>query len=50
MWGFAVPQAGRVRFTITLTQAGEWWEIGEFSRDGATWAKFFEMTLKKKRT
>jgi hypothetical protein len=47
VWGFAVPQAGRVRFTITLTPAGEWWEIGEFSRDGTTWAKFFEMTLKK---
>lgn len=48
VWGFAVPQAGRVRFTITLSPAGEWWETGEFSSDGTTWAKFFEMTLKKR--
>src|SRR4051812_4607535 len=47
VWGFAVPQSGRVRFTITLTPAGEWFEIGEFSRDGTARAKFFEMTLKK---
>jgi hypothetical protein len=40
-------QGSSRRFTITLTPAGEWWEIGEFSRDGTTWTKFFEMTLKK---
>ena len=47
VWGFGVPSAGRVRFTITLNAAGDWWEIGEYSPDGTTWSKFFEMTLKK---
>ena len=42
-----MPPTGRVRFTIALTPAGEWSEIGEYSRDGTAWAKFFAMTLKK---
>ncbi|MDP9192897.1 MAG: hypothetical protein M3P06_14440 [Acidobacteriota bacterium] len=46
MWGFDTPQ-GKIRFTIRLTDKGEWNEIGEFSRDGANWMKFFEMTLTK---
>jgi hypothetical protein len=46
VWGFPTPQ-GRVRYTIRLTEKAEWNEIGEFSRDGETWMKFFEMTLKK---
>jgi hypothetical protein len=46
-WGFAVP-TGRVRFTITLTEKGEWHEVGEFTPDdGGKWFKFFEMTLQK---
>lgn len=44
VWGFPVPQ-GRVRYTIRLTEKGEWNEVGEFSRDGQSWMKFFEMTL-----
>ena len=47
VWGFDTPQ-GKVRYTIRLTDKGEWNEIGEFSRDGAKWMKFFEMTLTKK--
>lgn len=48
VWGFEHPQAGLTRYTITLTPAGEWREIGEASRDkGATWFQFMEMTLKK---
>ena len=39
VWGFAVPQSGRVRFTITLTPAGEWSEVGEFSSDGTAWSR-----------
>ncbi len=47
VWGLPVPPTGRVRFTIELTPAGEWSEIGEYSRDGTAWAKFFAMMLKK---
>ena len=47
VWGFDTPQ-GKVRYTIRLTEKGEWNEIGEFSRDSANWMKFFEMTLTKK--
>lgn len=46
-WGFDTPQGGKVRYTIRLTEKGEWNEIGEFSRDGERWMKFFEMTLAK---
>lgn len=45
-WGFEVP-GGTMRYTIKTT-AGTWNEIGEFSRDGKTWLKFFEMNLKKR--
>ena len=47
-WGFDTPSGGKVRYTIKPTANGEWNEIGEFSRDGNTYMKFFEMTLKKK--
>jgi hypothetical protein len=47
-WGYPVPQVnGRVRYTIKLTDKGDWHEVGEFSRDEKTWRKFHEMTLKK---
>jgi hypothetical protein len=35
----------RIRYTIRLDDKGRWFEIGERSTDGATWTKFFEMTL-----
>lgn len=47
VWGFRDPRAGQIRFTIKLDEAGRWNEIGESSRDGATWRKFFEMTLRR---
>lgn len=47
VWGFRDPRAGQIRFTIKLDGAGRWLEIGETSRDGQTWRKFFEMTLQK---
>lgn len=48
IWGFKNPQAGDIRYTITLNEKGNWFEIGEFSRDGGkTWTKFFEMELQK---
>ena len=49
VWGFRDPRAGQIRFTIKLDSAGRWVEIGETSRDGQTWRKFFEMTLQKVR-
>ena len=50
VWGFDVPGgAGRIRYTITLNDKGQWFEVGEFSRDeGQTWLQFFEMTLDRK--
>ncbi len=47
VWGFRDPRAGQIRFTIKLDDAGRWFEIGEISRDGTSWTKFFEMTLKR---
>ena len=43
-WGMQTPQ-GTIRYTITLNDAGQWYEIGEMSQDGETWRQFFEMTL-----
>jgi hypothetical protein len=48
VWAMDVP-GGKTRYTITLTEKGEWHEVGEFSRDGSKWMKFFEMTLTKKK-
>lgn len=45
VWGFTDPRAGRIRFTVTHLPDGRWHEIGEMSRDGTTWMKFFEMNL-----
>jgi hypothetical protein len=34
-----------IRYTITLDEKGQWYEIGEATTDGKTYQKFFEMTL-----
>lgn len=47
IWGFRDPRGGNIRFTIKLNEKGQWYEIGEMSRDGQTWLKFFEMTLNR---
>lgn len=44
-WGFQIP-AGTIRYTIK-TANDVWSEIGEFSKDGKSWIKFFEMNLNK---
>lgn len=44
-WGFQM-QAMTIRYTIK-TANNTWQEIGEFSKDGKTWMKFFEMKLEK---
>lgn len=43
-WSFEAPGQGRIRYRIRQVD-GEWRETGEFSRDGAVWHPFFEMTL-----
>lgn len=45
-WGFEIPQ-GKLRFTLDFTKPGEWFETGEWSRDGQQWVKFMEMKLKR---
>lgn len=49
VWGYEDPRFGTVRYTISLTPQGEWHEVGHASRDGgATWHRFFEMTLQRR--
>lgn len=45
IWAAPNPGGGEMRFTIRLNEKGQWFEVGEFSRDGKAWQKFFEMTL-----
>jgi len=45
-WGFETPM-GKIRYTITLNDKGQWVEVGEFTRDGKQWMKMMEMTLTK---
>lgn len=46
-WGFEGPW-GKMRYTITLDETKKTWtEIGEYSRDGETWMRNFEMLLTK---
>ena len=46
-WGFQDERAGTLRFTMKLTDKGQWFEIGEMSRDGKTWYKFVETKLER---
>lgn len=44
-WGFDVP-TGKIRYSIRIdTSKNTWNEIGEFSKDGTQWWKYFEMNL-----
>ncbi|HEU0014840.1 MAG TPA: hypothetical protein VFQ45_14230 [Longimicrobium sp.] len=46
VWGFTPPgSTGRVRYTIRLDEQGRWHEVGDYSPDGSTWHRFFEMRL-----
>jgi hypothetical protein len=36
-----------IHYSITIDDQGVWNEVGESSTDGATWRKFFEMTLRR---
>jgi hypothetical protein len=46
-WGFQAGPSLSFRYTVKLTDKGEWFEIGEMSQDGTNWRKFHEMTLQK---
>lgn len=46
VWSMEFPGAGQIRYTIRLNEKGQWYEVGEMSRDGGTsWNQFFGMTL-----
>lgn len=45
VWG-GPTGSGTMRYTLVI-EGDRWDEIGEFSRDGETWAKFFEMHLRR---
>jgi hypothetical protein len=47
VWGMKVPQFGEVRYTIHLDDKGRWSEVGEVSRDGKTWQRFFQIILQR---
>ena len=49
-WHMLVAPSVEMRYTITLNDRGQWFEIGEVSRDGNEWAKVFEMTLTREQT
>ncbi len=44
-WGYSDPRGTTVRFTIRITEKGDWHEIGEYSLDGKTWRQFFDMLM-----
>jgi hypothetical protein len=46
IWRMETPH-GKMRYTINVSDEGEWVEIGEFSRDGEKWMKFIEMRLRR---
>lgn len=45
VWAFDQPGVGRIRYTIRLNEEGRWHEVGDMSRDGQRWHRFFEMRL-----
>lgn len=46
-WAFQGPQGISIRYTVKLTEKGEWFERGEMSQDGKSWRQFHEMTLRR---
>lgn len=49
VWSFKPDPAApaSIRYTIGVSDAGDWHEVGEFSSDGQAWGQFFEMTLQR---
>jgi hypothetical protein len=46
-WQFQIPGLGTTRYTIVLDDKGRWFEVGELSKDGGEWRKFFETSLSR---
>ena len=46
-WRFKTPQGISVRYTVKLTDKGEWFEIGEMSQNGKDWRQMHQMTLQR---
>ena len=46
-WRFKAPQGASIRYTVKLSEKGEWFEIGEISQNGKDWRQFHQMTLQK---
>lgn len=46
-WRFQTPQGMSIKYTVKLTDKGEWFERGEMSQDGKSWRQFHEMTLRR---
>jgi hypothetical protein len=46
IWLLEIPR-GKMQYKIQLNEKGEWSEVGEYSPDGTSWRKIFEMTLHK---
>ena len=49
-WQFQLQGVGMTRYTARLDDRGQWFEVGEMSKDGVEWRKFFETTLARVRT
>lgn len=47
VWEMSPAEGSQIRYTIRVAD-GKWHEVGEFSRDGKTWAQFFGMDLERK--
>jgi hypothetical protein len=45
VWRIVTPNGLTIRYTIEINDSGQWFEVGEYSRDGQEWNQFFEMTL-----
>lgn len=46
-WSMTTPNGVQVRYRITVDGSGRWREVGEASRDGATWRQVFAMELER---
>jgi hypothetical protein len=47
-WSLKTPGL-TMRYKIRVDKRGRWNEVGEMSRDGKSWRRFFEMTLTRTR-